>query len=226
VFDVFVGNAHVPELPKPLTITQTVLKSKNIDSQTDKSEMDLMVDNLDNNLWNNITSAVSDNNMYYECLTQIMDAKKVQSIENVRDYVRSTLKKGKNSNVVRSNLIALCESNLKTFGTILNNKLQDKYAKNSLENTKTKLDDLKKELAAKNRQLKNYESNVKLLKKEKRDLLNILHGYEVENIHKISLEKQLKAEKETNIKLREMAANIFKNKNPNLNFNYTYKNRR
>lgn len=219
MFDIVVANVHIEELSKPPTVNQKTTNN-NFDPQKNKSKIDTIVHNLDKEFYDNIISAVNINNAYHQCLSQIVNTEEFKSINKVRARVASTLKKEKKPDVVGSKLIASYKSHLKNIGTISGTKLQDEFAENfALLNNKTKLDDLKKELEIKNSELKNYENSIKILKKENRDLFNIIKDYDTENIHKVSLEIHLKAEREANSKLREMISSVFSEKFPFFNSN-------
>lgn len=177
------------------------------------AELDKVMNNMDQHFWENIISLVNVNRVYYECLTQIMDFQKFQYLEDVIDHIEVTLNKVEGSELIGSKIIASYNENLKHIGTLVDSRLNnDNLTKNSLSNSHNKLRELRKELVDTKRNLKIIENKTIMLQKEKRDLLNILDCYTNENIHKVSLEKQLKAEQENSNKLQKMITSIFKKK--------------
>lgn len=190
---------------------------ENFNFKTDTPELDETVNDMGHNLWENIISLININRDYYQCLMQIMDTKKFNDLDNVKVYVGLALKQGERMENVESNLIAYCQSNMKKIGLVLDrkNKLYiESMTKDPFFIYHSKFNELKNELLKTKKSTKDAEYKNALLEREKRDLLNILNSYDNENVHKVSLEKQLKAEKLNNDKLREMISKVFKHKMP------------
>jgi len=211
VHEVYASNSQVEKLPEPLKVDQKVLK---IDLQTSVSEVDTMVNDLGRRFRDSVISVVDVNNVYYQCLAQVMDTQKFQSIEDVKAHVALALKNEVKSDLIGSELTASCKEHLKKFHIVLDSKLRDELTRNTHSNAKSKLDALKDELAGNKRNMKIFEDRIKILRKKKKDLLNILQSYNTENVNRVSLEKLLKAEQETNSKLREMISVVFRKKVP------------
>jgi len=211
VHEVYAPNSHVGELPEPLRVDQKVLK---IDLQTSVSEVDTMVNDLGGRFWDGVISVADVNNVYYECLTQIVDREKFQSIEDVKAHVALALRNGVGSDPIGTELVDCCREHLKKFRDVLDGRLRDETARNTRLNAKSRLDALKGELAGNNRKMKIFEDRIKILKKEQKDLSNISHSYNTENGNRTSLEKLLKAERETNSKLWEMMSVVSRKKAP------------
>lgn len=76
----------------------------------------------------------------------------------------------------------------------------------------TRVASLEADLAAARRAASKAEKRVAALLNDKKHLLNILDGYERENVHKVSLEKQLEVEQENNRKLRAMIDSVYSKK--------------
>jgi len=216
VHEVYGPNSHVGELPEPPKVDRKVLK---IDLQTSVPEVDAMANDLGRRFWDNVISVVNANNVYYQCLTRITDTQKCRSIEDVKAHVALALKNGAESDSIGPELIASCKERLRKFHIVLDGKPRDGSTRDTHLNAKSELDALNDELAGNKRNVKVLENSVKTLRKEKKDLLNILHSYNTENVNRVSLEKQLKAERETNGKLREMISVVFRKKVPYLNSN-------
>lgn len=81
----------------------------------------------------------------------------------------------------------------------------------------TRVASLEADLAAARRAASKAERRVTALLNDKKHLLNILDGYERENVHKVSLEKQLEIEQENNRKLRAMIDSVYSKKMQPLN---------
>lgn len=188
------------------------LKEKNFDFKTDIAQMDEVINNMDNTLWQNIVTLVNVNHVYYECLINIMDTHEFQYLEDVKDHVALTLNKVEGWELIGPKLIASCNENVKKFGTLVNGELNEKLTKYSLPSYHIKLKELKNELAETKENLKIVENKTIMLQNEKRDLLNILDCYTKENVHRVSLEKQLRVEQENSEKLKNMINSIFKKK--------------
>lgn len=216
VFDSYADSTlRVGELPKPLKAHRNPV---NFDLKTTVSEVDELVEDLGRSFWDKIVAVVNVNNAYYQCLTHIMDTEKCRSVEDLKARVSVALKNGGETALIGTELISCCERYLKEFGNALDKRSRVESGKSALSsNAKTELDALENELAETKRITKIYENRVAVLKKEKRDLLNILHDYDAENARKISLKKLLKAEQDANSKLREMISGVFNEKFPNLN---------
>lgn len=185
------------------------LKEKSFDFKTDMAKIDEVMNNMDNTFWQTIISLVNVNHIYYECLKHIMDTQKFQYLEDVIDHVALTLSKIEGSELLGPKLIASYSENVKKFGSLVDCKLNEKLV---LPSNHNKFKELKHELAETKKKLKIVENKTVLLQNEKRDLLNILDSYSNEDVHKVSLEKQLRAEQENSEKLKNMISLIYKNK--------------
>jgi len=199
---------------KPLEIDKHMLKSDNFDFKTGTLELDAILTTMGKRFWQNIVSAVSINNAYYQCLTQIMDNCKFKNLEDVKVHVNSVLKiAGDDWELIGSELLASSKEYMEKFGIVLDRKLNEKSKKPPPSNHCSKMIALRIELAENKRRMKIAENSIAQLQKEKKDLLNILNSYDTENIHKVSLEKRLEVEKQNNDELRELISTIFKKEN-------------
>lgn len=216
VYQVFTANTLKEKQLKPqLKIDQKVMRNVEFDLKTGVPDLDEVVNEMGRRLWEKVIFMIEINHVYFECLTFIMNVQKVQSIEDVRGYVSGALKKGEQSELIGSELIASGEEFIKKIGSILNkNKVNYEQAKKLHLTYLNELVALRKELAENKRSTEIAENQIALLRKEKKDLLSILDSYDNENIHKVSLEKRLKAEQETNEQLRGMVAAAYKKKLP------------
>ncbi|XP_025208654.1 uncharacterized protein LOC112604013 [Melanaphis sacchari] len=214
VFEVF--GAQILYNQKPLKVQKLVLQSHDIDYKTETHELDEILKTMDRDFWQNIASVVNINNIYYQCLTQIIqDTQKFKNLEDVLVHVNSVLKTvGDGSEQMGLELITSYKKCLKKFGIVFDSKLSDKLKETSLSSNDCKLNALKTELAENKKRAKIADNTIIQLRKEKRDLLNILTSYDAENIHGVSLEKRLEAEQQKNSELRELIATIFNEKNP------------
>jgi hypothetical protein len=174
--------------------------------------LDKTVTDIGKRFWQNVMLAVETNRMYYQSLAQIFDTKQFKNLKDVMVHVALTLKKGEESQLIGPELIKICKEHLEKFGVVLNNKLNDKPAKNSLLSYQKKLNLLENELLENKRSMKIVENQIILLKKEKRDLMNIISSYDTVDIHKTSLENRLKAEQKKNDKLQDIVASVFNRK--------------
>jgi len=212
VFEVFNANVILNN-PKPLDVEKYVLKSDEIDFKTGTPELDKILIAMGQRFWQNIVSVVSVNDAYYQCLTQIMDTRKFKHFEDVIVHVNSTLKiAGDDFELIRSELVASSKEYMEKFGIVLNSKLNEKSKKILPSNHNSKMNALRMELAENKRRTKIAENSIARLQKEKKDLLNILTSYDSENVHKVSLEKRLEAEKQKNNELRDLISTNFKKK--------------
>jgi len=120
---------------------------------------------------------------------------------------------GDESELIRSELITLSKQYLEKFGIVLDSKLNEKLNRvHSSTNNDSAINALRTELAENKMRTKIAENSIAQLQKEKKDLLNILISYDSENIHKVSLEKRLEAQKQINDELRDLISTIFKKK--------------
>ncbi|XP_060845535.1 uncharacterized protein LOC132925131 [Rhopalosiphum padi] len=212
MFEVFNANVILNN-PKPLDVEKYVLKSDEIDFKTGTPELDKILTAMGKRFWQNIVSVVSVNDAYYQCLTQIMDTRKFKHFEDVIVHVNSTLKiAGDDFELIRSELVASSKEYMEKFGIVLNSKLNEKSKKILPSNHNSKMNALRMELAENKRRTKIAENSIARLQKEKKDLLNILTSYDSENVHKVSLEKRLEAEKQKNNELRDLISTNFKKK--------------
>lgn len=203
------------QMKPPLLIDQKLTRNVQFDFKTGVPDLDEAMNEMGRRLWEKVISMIDLNHDYFECLTYIMNMQKVQTLEEVMVNVSETLKKGQTFELIGSELLASGEEFTKKIGIILNNnKVSYELAKKSYLSTLNELVVLKNELAENKRNTKIAENQIAVLRKEKKDLLSILDSYDSENIHKVSLEKRLKAEQETNEKLREMVAVAYKKKLP------------
>ncbi|XP_015371441.1 PREDICTED: uncharacterized protein LOC107167065 [Diuraphis noxia] len=199
---------------KPLEIDKHMLKSDNFDFKTGTLELDAILSTMGKRFWQNIVSMVSINNTYYQCLTQIMDNRKFKNLEGVKVHVNSVLKiAGDDWELIASELLASSKECMEKFGIVLDRKLNEKVKKPPSSNHCSKMIALRIELDENKRRMKIAENSITQLQKEKKDLLNILNSYDTENIHKVSLEKRLEAEKQNNDELRDLISTIFKKEN-------------
>lgn len=129
-------------------------------------------------------------------------------------HIDLTLKMdGDESELIRSELITLSKQYLEKFGIVLDSKLNEKLNRvHSSTNNDSAINALRTELAENKMRTKIAENSIAQLQKEKKDLLNILISYDSENIHKVSLEKRLEAQKQINDELRDLISTIFKKK--------------
>jgi len=165
--------------------------------------------------WQNIVSMLSINNVYYQCLKQLIDKQKCKTLEDVILQVNSTLKTaGDDFEQIESEIVASAKQYLEKFGITLGSKLNESLKKTSLLNYNSKMNALRMELAESKRCAQIAENSIAQLQKEKKDLMNILTSIDSENIHKISLEKRLEAEQQHNNELRDLISNIFEKKMP------------
>lgn len=221
MYEVFAPTTHIEKTFKPQGLDQKVTQTVNFDIKTNVVELDDMVNDMGRRFWEKVVSVVNINHCYYQCLTQIMDTQKFEHLDDVMNHVALVLNSGKETELIGLELVASCKEHLEKFGIILDSKLKftQEFKKNTLLYSKIKLDKLTDELAEKKRSMKIAENKIVVLQKEKKDLLNILESYDSENIHKVSLEKRLKAEQDNNKKLREMISSIFNKKIPYLDSN-------
>lgn len=209
VYEVFnTTTNHVPKLDQ--NISETV----KFDFKTGISELDKILNDLGNNFWEQIIFMMKANREYYECLTQIIDTRKFQNLKDVRLYVLSELKNRDRLGYVETDLTPAFKDHLEKFTKILNTELNEELPKLKFLSYRTKINALRNELEEIKRKTKIAEFNIKLLQKEKKDLMNILESYNTENSHKVPLEKRLKSEQEKHVELQEMVTTIFKNKMP------------
>lgn len=158
---------------------------------------------------------LSINNVYYQCLKQLLDKQKCKTLEDVILQVNSTLKTASDDfEQIESEIVASAKENLEKFDITLGSKLNESLKKTSLLNYNSKMNALRTELAESKRYAQIAENSIAQLQKEKKDLMNILTSIDSENIHKISLEKRLEAEQQQNNELRDLISNIFDKKMP------------
>jgi hypothetical protein len=193
-------------------IDSKFLSSIEFDSKTDTPELDKTITDADKCFWQNVMLAVEANQMYHQSFAQIVDTKQFQNLKDVMVHVALTLEKGEESELIGPELISICKEHLEKFGVVLDNKLNNKPAKNPLLIYQKKFNLLENELLEKKRSMKIAENQITLLKKEKKDLMNMIKSYDTMDIHKTSLEKQLNAEQKKNDKLQGIVASVFNRK--------------
>lgn len=209
VYEVFNTTAnHVPLLE------QNISEIAKFDFKTGIPELDKILNDLGNNFWEQIIVMIKANRDYYECLTQIIDTRKFQTLRNVRLYVSSELKKKEQLGFVETDLTPSFNKHLEKFTKMLDTELNDELPKLKFLSYRSKINALRNELEEIKRNMKIVEFNIKLLQKEKKDLMNILESYNTENLHRVPLEKRLKSEQEKHVELQAMVSTIFKNKIP------------
>lgn len=216
MFEIFTVATHgVNPTAKPARVDRTPIP-KNFDFTTDALELDETVNDTGEHLRRNIITLVNINRDYYRCLTQIMDTKKLNKLVDVKFEVGLALKQGERADAVGSEIIAVCQRNLKKIGLVLDNDNNKLYAgtrtKNPFLTDRLKVNELEKELADNKKNSKRSENKIAILEREKRDLLNELKSYDGESVHRVSLEKRLKAEQLKNDKLRDTISLVFKKK--------------
>ncbi|XP_015371444.1 PREDICTED: uncharacterized protein LOC107167069 [Diuraphis noxia] len=188
--------------PKPLDVEKHVVSnSENTDFKT----------GMPKRFWQNIISLVNINNTYYQCLKQITDTQKFENIEDLMVHINLALKMaGDEFELIGSELIASSNQYLEKFGIILDSKLNEKLKRvHPSSNNDSTMNALRMELAENKRCMKIAENSIAQLQKEKKDLLNILISYDSENINKVSLEKRLEAQKQTNDELRDLISKYY-----------------
>lgn len=209
VYEVFnTTTNHVPELDQ--NISETV----KFNFKTGIPELDKVLNDLGNTFWEQIIFMMKANREYYECLTQIIDTRKFQNYRDVRIYVSSKLKNIDRLGYVESDLTPAFKAHLEKFTNMLDTELNEELPKLKFLSYRAKVNALRNELEEIKRNTKITEFNIKLLHKEKKDLMNILESYNTENLHKVPLEKRLKSEQEKHVELQAMVSAIFKNKIP------------
>ncbi|VVC25819.1 Hypothetical protein CINCED_3A021988 [Cinara cedri] len=82
-------------------------------NDTEKSVTD-----MGERLSQNVMSLVNINRVYYRCLTDILDTKKFNNLDSVKDHVGSVLKQKERAKSVGSEMIAYCQINLKKIRQI------------------------------------------------------------------------------------------------------------
>ncbi|VVC27549.1 Hypothetical protein CINCED_3A002056, partial [Cinara cedri] len=194
--------------------------SENFDFKTGTLELDETVNGVGEQMWQNIRSLVNINHDYYRCLTDILDTNKFNNLDSIKDHVGSVLKQGKKAESVEPDLIAYCHTNLEKNRQVTDN--QHELNNDSITNDPfliyhSKLSALQNELTESKKSKKIAEGKIASLERKNRDLLNILNSYENENVHRVSLERHLKAEQKNNEKLRDMITKDFKQKIPSYN---------
>ncbi|VVC35068.1 Hypothetical protein CINCED_3A000032 [Cinara cedri] len=194
--------------------------SENFDFKTGTLELDETVNGEGEQMWQNIRSLVNINHDYYRCLTDILDTNKFNNLDSIKDHVGSVLKQGKKAESVEPDLIAYCHTNLEKNRQVTDN--QHELNNDSITNDPfliyhSKLSALQNELTESKKSKKIAEGKIASLERKNRDLLNILNSYENENVHRVSLERHLKAEQKNNEKLRDMITKDFKQKIPSYN---------
>lgn len=197
--------------PSP-QIDSKFLSSIDFDFKTGTPELDKTVTDIGKRFWQNVMLAVKTNQMYYQCLAQIVDTKLFNNLKDVIAHVTLTLEKGEESEHIGPDLIAICKEHLEKFGIVLDNKLNNKLTESPLLTYQKKLNLLENELLENKRSMKIAENQITLLKKEKKDLMNIISSYDTVDIHKTSLEKRLKAEQKKNDELQGIVASVFNRK--------------
>lgn len=191
-------------------IDSQFISSVDFNFKTGMPELDKTVNNLGLRFWQNVMLAVEANRMYYQCLAQIIDTRQFKDLKEVMDAnFTLTLMKGEECELIGPELVAICKEHLKTFGTILDNKINEKPAANPLLTYHEKLNVLENELAENKKSMKIAENQIVLLKKEKKDLMNIISSFENSDVNKTSLEKRLKAEQKKNDELQAIVASVF-----------------
>lgn len=218
MFEIFNAATHeINPTAKPARVDHTRVP-KNFDYTTDAIELDGTVNDTGEHLKRNIISLVNINRDYYRCLTQIMDTDKSNNLVDIKFEVGLALKQEERAYAVGTEIIAVCRTNLKKIGHVLDGENSKLYAGTMTRDPflidRLKANELEKELADNKKNSKNSENKIAILEREKRDLLNKLNSYDTESVHRVSLEKRLKAEQLKNDKLRDTISLVFKQKMP------------
>lgn len=162
---------------------------------------------VDEELWRNVLEIMYTNQAYYSCLKNIADADKHQKLKDVTGYANSVLESvNELERDEREWIIAYAEQ-------ILNGLSIDRE-----QCTRLSCDTCARNLAVQNelqeskQHVNNLKNKVAILRKEKRDLLNIIKSYESERVNKLSLEKRLQAEQMKNDELRNFISSVYEEK--------------
>ncbi|VVC25799.1 Hypothetical protein CINCED_3A024559 [Cinara cedri] len=221
MFGIF--NAKINEwndTKKSARVQDHKLVQENFDFKTGMPELDETVNDMGKQLLQIIMSLVNINRYYHRCLTDILDTKKFNNLNSVKNHVGSVLKQGNKAESTGSELITFCQTNLEKIGHVLDSKYKLPIESNNRKCIiyHSRLSVLQNELTEVKKSWKNTEHKIALLEREKRDLLNIKNSYDNENVHKVSLEKRIQAEQKRNVKLRAMMSKIFEQKMPSYIF--------
>lgn len=193
---------------------QNISETVNFDFKTGISELDKILNDMGDKFWELIVVMIKENRHYYECLTQILDTRKFQNLSDVRLYISSGLKKSDQMGFIKTELTPSFKKHLEKFTKMLDTELNEELPKLKFLSYRTKINVLRNELEEIKRKMKYAGINIKLLQKEKKDLMNILESYNTENVYKVPVAKRLKSEQEKHVELQAMVSTIFKNKMP------------
>lgn len=216
VFEVFNATTQVVvPISKPLEEEQNTTDTVHFEYTTGIPDIDKIVNGMGNLFWEQIISMIKVNRDYYQCLVKIMDSRNFQTLEDVRVYVALELKKVHELETAETKLTTSFYDNLDTLSNIMgSNNFNYVKPQAVFVSYRNKMFALRHELEEIKRSMKSSENQIKLLQKEKKDLLNILDSYKTENVHKVPLEKRLRSEQEKHVELQAAVNTIFKNKIP------------
>ncbi|XP_050528210.1 uncharacterized protein LOC126898312 [Daktulosphaira vitifoliae] len=147
------------------------------------------------------------NQAYSLCLKNIADAEKFQKLEDIIVYASTVLKSVNKLECDEREWIIACAKQ------ILNGQSIDKDQCTQLPySTYPRFSVVQYELEESKQHVNRLKIRMAMLRKEKRDLLNIIKSYDSERVNKLSLEKRLQAEQMKNDELRAIISSVYDKK--------------